>query len=938
MLCLIPLSGTEAEAVYKHMLSNTINKSSAISTTAKMQSSKIKNQNYNVKSKILYFYLSFFILIFTFSFFLLPSEADAALIIQAPKYIGLNSGLVGYWSFNAPDMAGNTAYDRSGQGNNGTLTGGPTRAIGKIGQALSFDGVNDYVDVGDPASGVLDVQTGDMTISGWIYMRTTDEQYLAAKSDCGDPNEYLLYGGTGGNKPGFRVINSAGTSFRADSVNALNTNSWYHLVGVKQGSNIYLYINGAWDNTLAISGTFSGNTLSLMIGRRTTATCEQFLDGLIDDVRVYNRALSADEIKRLYRIGATLKINTSINNDSLANGLVGYWSMNAPDVAGTTAYDRSGNAKNGSALGQDIDHTGLVGWWKLDEGSGTSAGDSSGQGNTGTLAASPGTPTWTTGKIGSNALNFDGTDDNVSATVVHNIGTGSFSMTAWVKPNSLNADYRAIISDSAYSPGFFARLANGEFGLILDGTNELNSGQVLNIGEWQFLVGVRDGSAVKFFYNGAQTSSNNTSSANVGTSDNFEIGRDGLNGDAFAGLVDDVRIYNRAISAAEVAKLYNYALPKFAPAVGRLGQGVDSTQSYVNSGNVSSSVNSFSFWMKTASSSPTVNLLDLNASQSIKIMAGAVTASGLTSPSIFVDGVSGTTVNAGWHHIAVTTGTAVNASAVNLGLNATTTAPLDGVLDDVRFYNRVINTDEIKRLYRIGATLKVNTSINNDSLTKGLVGYWSFDGKDMAGVTAYDRSGNSNNGTLTNGPTRAIGKIGQGLSFDGSNDTVSFGLNAIGPDINGVSAVTICGWMKLDIAPSDGAGLFAVFAGGGSTMLDIGFKSTLKAYVAGRSQTTDAYQQVNGLSAISLNTWAFICGVWDYPSDQILVYLNGALDNSGAVIFGATTYTHTTATVGADSISFNDASTLVDGLIDDVRIYNRALTGDEIKRLYNFGR
>src|SRR3990167_9951146 len=97
------------------------------------------------------YYLGFRILIL--GFLLLPSAASAALIIQAPKYIGLNSGLVGYWSFDGKDMAGGTAYDRSGNSNNGTLTppagGGPLPAIGKIGQGLSFVGVGDYVSVGD---------------------------------------------------------------------------------------------------------------------------------------------------------------------------------------------------------------------------------------------------------------------------------------------------------------------------------------------------------------------------------------------------------------------------------------------------------------------------------------------------------------------------------------------------------------------------------------------------------------------------------------------------------------------------------------------------------------------------------------------------------------------------------------------------------------------
>src|SRR3989344_4084516 len=101
-----------------------------------------------------------------FLFLSFSNSANAALIIQAPKYIGLTNGLVGYWSFDGKDMAGNTAYDRSGQGNNGTLTNGPTRAIGKTGQGLSFDGSNDYVNAGRNPS--LDMGANNFSVGGWI--------------------------------------------------------------------------------------------------------------------------------------------------------------------------------------------------------------------------------------------------------------------------------------------------------------------------------------------------------------------------------------------------------------------------------------------------------------------------------------------------------------------------------------------------------------------------------------------------------------------------------------------------------------------------------------------------------------------------------------------------------------------------------------------------
>src|SRR5712671_6332926 len=94
------------------------------------------------------------------------SHADASLLIRPPLYLGLNSGLVGNWSFNQADLAGVIAYDRSGNANNGTLTNGPKQAIGKIGQGLSFDGTNDYVATTNEIN-----SSGDFTLSMWMYPR-----------------------------------------------------------------------------------------------------------------------------------------------------------------------------------------------------------------------------------------------------------------------------------------------------------------------------------------------------------------------------------------------------------------------------------------------------------------------------------------------------------------------------------------------------------------------------------------------------------------------------------------------------------------------------------------------------------------------------------------------------------------------------------------------
>jgi hypothetical protein len=73
--------------------------------------------------------------------------AQASFLVNAPRALGLHNGLVGWWTFDGKDISGVQAYDRSGNGNRGILTSGPVQAAGKLGQALQFDGRDDYVDV-----------------------------------------------------------------------------------------------------------------------------------------------------------------------------------------------------------------------------------------------------------------------------------------------------------------------------------------------------------------------------------------------------------------------------------------------------------------------------------------------------------------------------------------------------------------------------------------------------------------------------------------------------------------------------------------------------------------------------------------------------------------------------------------------------------------------
>ena len=204
-------------------------------------------------------------------------------------------GLVAHWKFEG------NASDSSGFGNNGTLFGDPTFTSGKLGQGLSFDGVDDFVDVVSAiltANGSLSIwfkpdwNSGDSIING-IAGATTDGDNFFRIEHFLDNNWYA--GWVTGNIDHRAVISSATMS--------VISGSWYHLAVVwDDTTNVTMvYLNGVskGQNTSLVTNSI---IQPLRIGSYD-ATTDGFFDGTIDDVRVYNRALTYDEIKRLYNLG-----------------------------------------------------------------------------------------------------------------------------------------------------------------------------------------------------------------------------------------------------------------------------------------------------------------------------------------------------------------------------------------------------------------------------------------------------------------------------------------------------------------------------------------------------------------------------------------------------------------------------------------------------------
>jgi Concanavalin A-like lectin/glucanases superfamily/Chitobiase/beta-hexosaminidase C-terminal domain/Glucodextranase, domain B/Bacterial Ig-like domain len=209
----------------------------------------------------------------------------------------IDPDLVGLWH-----MDGDWG-DSSGNGNNGIPYNGVmfSSTDKKVGtQAGIFNGTNSYVSV--PNSTSLNI-INSMTVELWAKSNINWDAHTNWTFLVNKRNEnysgYGIYIDSNNPRVVFSIINTVGVGYYAPSPNLL-PNTWYHIVGTYDGSNIKIYINGQLQNSVPASGTISTNTLNLEIGRWRDAYREYF-NGLIDEVAIYKRALSATEIQEQYR-------------------------------------------------------------------------------------------------------------------------------------------------------------------------------------------------------------------------------------------------------------------------------------------------------------------------------------------------------------------------------------------------------------------------------------------------------------------------------------------------------------------------------------------------------------------------------------------------------------------------------------------------------------
>ncbi len=400
-----------------------------------------------------------------------------------------------------------SAQDTSGNGNNGTVTGATCTNKGKFKGAYEFDGAGDYINISD--DNTLNFGTGNFTISGWIKTpASAKKNYRTIISKGYTPGWWIQTDVNG------KIIFGPGVGIAVTSVKDVFDNKWHHFVALRSGTDtndLKLYIDGIYD-AQGTGGENVNNAVPITIGEFGDLPGRVF-NGTIDEVKIYNRTLTQSEILELYNESRQSHLTTvygsgelSLDNDV---NLVGHWKM------------------DGNVLDETGTHDGTV---------------------TGAITTNK-------GKF-KGAYEFDGDDwITMSGTIGYD---ENVSASWWAYANEDSSGYRR----------FFTLDDNELSALLWTGTDEFQayypvagslcgSDYSPSLGVWHHYVISYNGTDL-LMYVDADFKKNCVIGADT-KSGTLLIGRHGV-GQYWNGLIDEVRIYNRSLSASEIRQLYNESI------------------------------------------------------------------------------------------------------------------------------------------------------------------------------------------------------------------------------------------------------------------------------------------------------------------------------------------------------------------------------------------
>lgn len=462
-----------------------------------------------------------------------------------------NTGLVAYW--NMDEQSGSISKDIA-NGFNGNVTG-TTIVNGISNKARNFNGSSDKIALTSGSNADI---TGDITVSVWVnipYNPVINHTILHKEGQYSmriEPNGKITWADS--SIYNYATFGSHDVGFQFDK--------WQHILLTKTGGIVKIYLNGIEKASVSFGGQITSTSSIMHIGCYSNATtcAGAYLKGIIDEIKIYGRALSASEIADAYRYS----VGSNSYSKSIYTNYI-FTQNNLSNNVSLPMYIASENVKesipvtigeSAYANYQPDEHT--VGLWHLDEVDGINAyiKDSSGYDNNCLPVGSTYTPD---GRIGG-ARTFNAVDkDFLSVPDSSSLNPSSITLEAWVRPTVLEEGN--IISKGGNNGIRFKLNVGGILTLLDRGTtNYIHTSKPLLLNKWTHIVGTADASGLKIYINGILDVSNTTPYGASVTTNPLYIGTYGSNLQYFSGDIDEVRISNKARSADEIRQAYEVGL------------------------------------------------------------------------------------------------------------------------------------------------------------------------------------------------------------------------------------------------------------------------------------------------------------------------------------------------------------------------------------------
>jgi len=844
--------------------------------------------------------------VFVSSPFGATNSSNALLTVTAaPICTPPSSGLVSWWPGN-----GNT-LDAIG-GNNGTLVDNATFTTGEVGQAFTFDGHGDGVLVGNPAN--LQLQT--FTIEAWVKRGSVTQASL-------DFNGGIIFGyghsgyGLALSDDGHALLSEIEDSavFSTRQITDLN---WHHLAVTRASSNVVFYVDGVADPAPAYNPTFLFNTPAA-VGSRGDTFANTFL-GSVDELSIYNRVLAASEIQAIYNAGGAGKCSVGVppaitsqptnqtvlpgTNVTFSVGVTGtaplgyQWRLNGGNTGGETnstlslsnvQVGLSGNLYSvtvSNAFGTTNSTSALLTVFSNSNSNCTPPPSGlvswwPGNGNTldvagtnnGTLV---GNAAFAAGEVGQ-AFTFDGHGDGVLVGNPTNLQLQTFTIEAWVKRGSVtqaSLDFNGGIIFGYGDNGYGLALSDDGHALLSQiDDNAVFSTRQITDLNWHHLAVTRISSNVVFYVDGVADPASAYNPTFLFTTPAAVGTRGDTFANTFLGSIDEVSIYNQVLTASQIQAIFN------AGSAGKCSTGV----------------------APTITSQPTNQTVLAGANVTFNVNATGTAPLGYQWQ-----------VNNG--NIGGETNSSLSLVNVQPGQS--------GNMYSVIVSNAFGTTNSTSALLTV-TSVSVCTPPPS-----GLVSWW------QAESNANDTVG-GNNGALLNGASFAAGEVGQAFSLNGGGHVRI----PDAPNLRFTTAMTVEAWVNPANTANNQQIVSKWDAVGGIDQRSYG----LAIYSDGRAYigvTSDGSASGNvtlfGTNTVPANQWTHIAGTYDGAT--LKIYLNGVLDSSmsySAGIFPGTDDMGIGGAVGGEPVG--GVIQPFAGLIDEVSVYNRALTPSEIQAIFAAG-